>query len=63
MTLDIKDFNYGIAMACYDYTKLDLACIPNGIVDVFYQYKMVHIGGFGVTDKTLWVNLNYVLKS
>ena len=28
MTLDIKDFYYGTAMACYEYMKLALAYIP-----------------------------------
>ena len=28
MTLDIKDFYYGTAMARYEYMKLSLACIP-----------------------------------
>ena len=29
MTLDIKDFYYGTAMARYEYMKLTLTCIPD----------------------------------
>ena len=29
MTLDIKDFYYGTAMARYEYMKLALTCIPD----------------------------------
>ena len=35
MTLDIKDFYYGTAMARYEYMKLVLACIPDKIVDQY----------------------------
>ena len=44
MTLDIKDFYYGIAMARYEYTKLALACIPNEIVD---QYNLRSLSSDG----------------
>ena len=37
MNLDIKDFYYGTAMAQYEYMKLALACIPDGII---YQYSI-----------------------
>ena len=37
MTLDIKDFYYGTAMARYKYMKLALACIPDKIID---QYNL-----------------------
>ena len=37
MTLDIKYFYYGTAMARYDYMKLALACIPDEIID---QYNL-----------------------
>ena len=37
MTLDIKDFYYGTAMARCDYMKLALACIPDKIID---QYSL-----------------------
>ena len=37
MTLDIKDFYYGTAMARYEYMKLALACIPDEIVE---QYNL-----------------------
>ena len=37
MTLDIKDFYYGTAMARYKYMKLALACIPENIFD---QYNL-----------------------
>ena len=33
MTLYIKDFYYGTAMARYEYMKLALACIPDKIID------------------------------
>ena len=33
ITLDIKYFYYGTAMARYDYMKLALACIPDEIID------------------------------
>ena len=33
MTLDIKDFYDGTAMARYEYTKLALARIPDKIID------------------------------
>ena len=33
MTLDIKDFYYGTAIARYEYTKLALACIPDKIIE------------------------------
>ena len=35
MTLDIKEFYYGTAMARYKYMKLALACIPDKIVDQY----------------------------
>ena len=37
MTLDIKDFYYGTAMAHYKYMKLALAYIPDKIID---QYNL-----------------------
>ena len=37
MTLDIKNFYYGTAMAHYEYMKLALACIPVKIID---QYNL-----------------------
>ena len=37
ITLDIKDFYYGTAMARYEYMKLALACIPDKI---FEQYSL-----------------------
>ena len=37
MTLDIKDFYYGTAMARYEYMKLALACIPDKIIE---QYSL-----------------------
>ena len=37
MNLHIKDFYYGTAMARYEYMKLTLACIPDGIID---QYSL-----------------------
>ena len=37
MNLDIKYFYYGNAMARYEYMKLALACIPDGII---YQYSI-----------------------
>ena len=33
MTLDIKDFYYGTAMALYEYMKLALACTPDENID------------------------------
>ena len=37
MILDIKDFYYGTAMACYEYIKLSLACIQDEVID---QYNL-----------------------
>ena len=37
MTLDIKDFYYGTAMARNKYMKLALACFPDKIID---QYNL-----------------------
>ena len=37
MTLDIKYFYYGTAMARYKYMKLALACIPDEIIE---QYNL-----------------------
>ena len=37
MTLDIKDFYYGTAMAQYEYMKIALACISDEII---YQYSL-----------------------
>ena len=37
MTLDIKDFYYGTAMARYEYMKLSLACILDKIIE---QYSL-----------------------
>ena len=37
MTLYIKDYYYGTAMARYEYMKLALACIPDKIID---QYNL-----------------------
>ena len=37
MTLDIKDFYYGTAMARCEYMKLALTCIPDEIID---QYSL-----------------------
>ena len=44
MTLDIKDFYYGIAMARYEYMKLALACIPDKIIN---QYSLRTISSDG----------------
>ena len=33
MTLDIKDFYYGTAMDRCEYMKLELACLPDKIID------------------------------
>ena len=49
MTLDIKDFYYGTAMARYEYMKLALACIPDKIID---QYNL-HVLSYDD-----WVYLN-----
>ena len=49
MTLDINDFYYSTAMACYGYMKIVLACIPEGIVD---QYNLLVLSSDG------WVYLN-----
>ena len=49
MTLDIKDFYYGTAMAFYKYTKLALACIPDEIID---QYNLRALSSDG------WVYLD-----
>ena len=37
MTLNIKDFYYGTAMARYKYMKLALSCIPDEKID---QYNL-----------------------
>ena len=37
MTLDIKDFYYGTAMARYEHMKLALACTPDEIIE---QYSL-----------------------
>ena len=37
MTLDIKDFYHGTAMARYEYMKIALACIPDKIIG---QYNL-----------------------
>ena len=44
MTLDIKDFYYGTAMARYEYMKLALACIPYEIIE---QYSLCTISSDG----------------
>ena len=44
MTLDIKDFYYGTAMAQYEYMKLALACIPDKIID---QYSLCTLSSNG----------------
>ena len=45
MTLDIKDFYYGTAMARYEYTKLALACIPDEIIDQ-YSFRTFSYDGW-----------------
>ena len=35
ITLDIKDFYYGTAMARYEYMKLALACIPDKSIEQY----------------------------
>ena len=52
MTLNIKDFYYGTAMARYKYTKTALACIPDKIID---QYNLRALSSDG------WVYLE-ILK-
>ena len=49
MTLDIKYFYYGTAMARYEYMKLALACIPDKIIE---QYNLNTPSSDG------WVYLN-----
>ena len=44
MTLDIKDFYYGTAMARYEYMKLALACIPDEIIE---QYSLCTLSSDG----------------
>ena len=44
MTLDIKYFYYGTAMARYEYMKLALACIPD---EIFYQYILCTLSSDG----------------
>ena len=44
MTLDIKDFYYGTAMARYECMKLALDCIPN---EIFDQYDLCSISSNG----------------
>ena len=48
MTLDIKYFYYGTAMAWYEYMKLALACIPDEIIE---QYSL------GTLSSKGWVYL------
>ena len=45
MTLDIKDFYYGTAMAQYEYKKLALACILDEIIDQ-YGLRMLSSDGW-----------------
>ena len=49
MTLDIKDFYYGTAMARYKYMKLALACILDEIIE---QYSLCALSSDG------WVYLD-----
>ena len=49
MTLDIKDFYYGTAMARYEYMKLALACISEEIIE---QYSLHTLSSDG------WVYLD-----
>ena len=49
MTLEIKDFYYGTAMARYKYMKLALSCIPDKIID---QYSLRTLSASG------WVYLD-----
>ena len=44
MTLDIKEFYYGTAMACYEYTKLAMDFIPDKIAD---QYDLRSLSSDG----------------
>ena len=44
MTLDIKDFYNGTAMARYEYMKLPLACIPDEIIE---QYSLCTLSSNG----------------
>ena len=57
MTLDIKNFYYGPAMARYKYMKLALACIPDEIIDQYslrtlssdgWVYLEIRIGTHGL---------------
>ena len=45
VTLDIKDFYNGTAMARYEYMKLALACIPDKIID---QYSLRTLSSDGL---------------
>ena len=44
MTLDIKEFYYGIAMARYEYMKLTLACILDEIINQYSLYTLSYDG-------------------
>ena len=44
MTLDVKDFYYGTAIARYEYMKLALACIPDKIIN---QYNLRSLSSDG----------------
>ena len=44
MTLYINYFYYGTAMACYEYMKLALTCIPDKIID---QYNICALSSEG----------------
>ena len=44
MTLDIKNFYYGTAMARYEYMKLALACIPDKIIDQYNLRALISDG-------------------
>ena len=44
MTLDIKDFYYGTAMARYEYMKPALTCIPDKIID---EYNLCSLSSDG----------------
>ena len=44
MTLYIKDFYYGTAMACYEYMELALACIPDKSIDQYSLHTLISNG-------------------
>ena len=45
MTLDIKDFFYGTAMAQYEYMKLARSCIPEETIEQ-YSLRMLRSDGW-----------------